>query len=323
MSDTVNIIGFPKLGIYDLSIDRVAIKGIFGTGVNIYWYAIIITVGMILALSFCMWRAKDFGLKSDNIIDVALWGVPLALIGARVYYILMRLDRFDSFWDMINFRNGGLAIYGGIIAAFLTGLVLCKIKKINVLALFDCASLGFFIGQLIGRWGNFMNAEAHGGQTSLPWGMTINDSVPYHPTFLYESLWNLVGFLLAFLLIRKIRKADGEVFFFYMAWYGLGRAMIEQLRTDSLYLFGVIRVSQLLGIVFFVLAAACIVLIRTGVWNKQLEKMRLKKIEKSGFYTPVFETDGDIVTTEVNDTDLFAAQLEAHKNADENNDSEQ
>lgn len=324
MTETTNIISFPKLGIYDLNIDRVAIGGIFGTEINIYWYAIIITFGMILAMSFCMWRAKDFGITSDNIIDVALWGVPISLVGARVYYVLMRLDRFENFWEMINFRNGGLAIYGAVIAAFATGLIYSKIKKINALALFDCASLGFFIGQLIGRWGNFFNAEAHGTETTLPWGMTINDSVAYHPTFLYESLWNLAGFLIAFFIIRKIKKADGEVFFFYMGWYGLGRAFIEQLRTDSLYIFDVIRVSQLLGALFFIASVVCIILIRTGVWGRTAEKIKAKRIQKKGFYSPVFESDENNgnVSIQPEDTDLFVAQLEAHKNIEQENSSE-
>ncbi len=327
-----NIIEFPDLGIYDLQVDRVAVEDVFGTGLDIYWYAVIITFGMILALAFCMWRAKDFGLKSDNVVDVALWAVPFGLIGARMYYVLMKLDTYESFWDMLNFRNGGLAIYGGIIAGFVTGLVFCRIKKINFLAMFDCASFGFFIGQAIGRWGNFINGEAYGSETSLPWGMTIqryyidsstneltlSDYIvgPVHPTFLYESLWNILGLVIAIFIIKKFKKEHGECFFFYMGWYGLGRAFIEGLRTDSLMVFGVLRVSQLLGIIFFLVSTACFVLIRLGVWHRLLEKAEEKKRIKAGVYAPVFEHDGaEIITEEgITETDLFVASLEAHKN---------
>ncbi|MBE6895918.1 MAG: prolipoprotein diacylglyceryl transferase [Ruminococcaceae bacterium] len=338
MTATTNIIEFPKLGIFDFRIDRVAINNLFGTELDIYWYAIIITFGMILALSFCMWRAKDFGLKSDNVIDVALWAVPFGLIGARVYYVLMRLDTFESFWDMINFRNGGLAIYGGIIAGFITGLVFCKIKKINVLAMFDCASFGFFIGQAVGRWGNFVNGEAYGSNTDLPWGMTIqryyldsktnavtlSDYIvgPAHPTFLYESLWNILGLIIAIFIIRKLKKEHGECFFFYMGWYGLGRAFIEGLRTDSLKIFDVIRISQLLGIVFFVVSVVCFVLIRIGVWRRFCDKFEEKKRIKEGYYAPVFEYDGAEVVEEegITETDLFVASLEAHKGVSQSED---
>lgn len=312
--DTTNTISFNKLGIFDLEIDRVAIDNIFGTGIDIYWYAIIITCGMILAISFCMWQAKNFGFKSDDIIDVCLWGVPCALIGARLYFVLFMLEHFETLWEMINFRNGGLAIYGGIIAAFIVGLVFCKVKKKNALALFDLASFGFFIGQAIGRWGNFVNAEAYGSVTDLPWGMSINGEAAVHPTFLYESIWNLVGFLVAFFVIKRFKKENGEIFCFYMGWYGLGRAFIEGLRQDSLRVLGVFRISQILGIVFFVGAIVLFVLIRKGVIRKITEKVVQKQIDKQNSYTNVFEgedTEDSAIT--VNESDLFMASLEAHR----------
>ena len=323
-----NTISFNKLGIFDLEINRVAINNIFGTGIDIYWYAIIITFGMILAISFCMWQSKKFGFTSDELLDVCLWGVPCALIGARLYFVLFMLDHFDSLWDMINFRNGGLAIYGGIIAAFIVGLVYCKIKKKNALALFDLASFGFFIGQSIGRWGNFVNAEAYGSVTDLPWGMSINGAEAVHPTFIYESLWNLIGFLIAFIVIKRVKKEHGEIFCFYMGWYGLGRAFIEGLRQDSLKVLGVFRISQILGLVFFVGAIVLFVLIRKGVIRKLTEKIVQKQVDKQNSYTNVFESseDEDSVIT-VNEADLFMASLEAHRgrnredeeNVDENN----
>ncbi|MBQ2881982.1 MAG: prolipoprotein diacylglyceryl transferase [Clostridia bacterium] len=323
-----NTISFNKLGIFDLEINRVAIDNIFGTGIDIYWYAVIITFGMILAISFCMWQSKKFGFTSDELLDVCLWGVPCALIGARLYFVIFMLDHFDSLWDMINFRNGGLAIYGGIIAAFIVGLVYCKIKKKNALALFDLASFGFFIGQSIGRWGNFVNAEAYGSVTDLPWGMSINGAEAVHPTFIYESLWNLIGFLIAFIVIKRVKKEHGEIFCFYMGWYGLGRAFIEGLRQDSLKVLGVFRISQILGLVFFVGAIVLFILIRKGVIRKITEKIVQKQVDKQNSYTNVFEGSEDeasVIT--VNESDLFMASLESHRgrnredeeNVDENN----
>lgn len=311
---TINTISFNKLGIFDLEINRVAISNLFGTGLDIYWYAIIITTGMLLAISFCMWQAKHFGLKSDDIIDVCLWGVPCALIGARLYFVLFMLEHFETLWEMINFRNGGLAIYGGIIAAFIVGLVFCKIKKKNALALFDLASFGFFIGQAIGRWGNFVNAEAYGSVTDLPWGMSINGEAAVHPTFIYESIWNVIGFIVAFFVIKRLKKEHGEIFCFYMGWYGLGRAFIEGLRQDSLKVLGVFRISQILGLLFFVGAIILFVLIRKGVIRRFTEKIVQKQIDTQNSYTNVFEGDeGDESPITVNDSDLFMASLEAHR----------
>ena len=324
--NTINSISFNKLGIFDLEINRVAIDNLFGLGIDIYWYAIIITFGMILAVSFCMWQAKNFGLKSDDVIDVCLWGVPCALIGARLYFVLFMLEHFETLWEMINFRNGGLAIYGGIIAAFIVGLVFCKVKNKNVLALFDLTSFGFFIGQSIGRWGNFVNAEAYGSETTLPWGMSINDAAAVHPTFLYESLWNLVGFLVAFFVIKRLRKEHGEIFCFYMGWYGLGRAFIEGLRQDSLRVLGVFRVSQVLAIAFLVGAIVLFILIRKGVVRKFAEKLEQKRIDKLNSYANVFEGDGSEESPiTVNESDLFMASLEAHRGRnreDENSEEE-
>lgn len=325
--NTTNNISFNKLGIFDLEINRVAIDNLFGVGIDIYWYAIIITFGMILAVSFCMWQAKHFGLKSDDVIDVCLWGVPCALIGARLYFVLFMLEHFETLWEMINFRNGGLAIYGGVIAAFIVGLIFCKVKNKNVLALFDLASFGFFIGQSIGRWGNFVNAEAYGSETNLPWGMSINGAAAVHPTFIYESLWNLIGFLVAFFVIKRLRKEHGEIFCFYMGWYGLGRAFIEGLRQDSLRVLGVFRVSQILAIVFLVGAIVLFILIRKGIIRKFAEKLEQKKIDKQNSYTNVFEGDGsEEAPITVNESDLFMASLEAHRGRnredEENNEEE-
>ncbi|MBO5213314.1 MAG: prolipoprotein diacylglyceryl transferase [Clostridia bacterium] len=283
-----NEICFEELGI-SFSMDRIA----FSIGnFDIYWYAVIITFGLILAVGFCMWNAPKFGLTIDNVLDVLLCGLPVAVICARVYYVLFKLDQYDSFGEMINIRDGGLAIYGGVIGAFVTGFVYCRIKKVNLLALFDLGSFGFLIGQAIGRWGNFVNAEAYGEITDLPWGMTINGHGPYHPTFLYESLWNIFGFVLLLIFAKKWMKHHGEVFSLYFAWYGLGRFFIEGLRTDSLYL-GSIRVSQLLAALFFVAGIMFFIGLRTKIFDKIQKKTKKEKTYQSLFTTPETELKED------------------------------
>lgn len=239
-------VSFPKLGLEFVINPSLSIFGL-----EIRWYALCIVTGMILAVLFAVHEGKRVGITSDNILDIALVSIPVAVIGARVYYVLFSLDSYDSVWDMFKIWEGGLAIYGGIIAGVAAGLIYCHVKKIPKGELADLGGFGFLIGQSIGRWGNFMNGEAYGGPTGLPWGMYISNGefdVPVHPTFLYESLWNALGFLLLF-LYRKHKAFKGEIFLLYVVWYGLGRAWIEGLRTDSLYLANTgIRVSQLLAV---------------------------------------------------------------------------
>ena len=241
-------------------------------GNGVYWYGILITLGLLLALWFCMKRAPRYGLTEDHIIDTVLWAVPFSILGARLYYVVFYLDQFRFSDGSIDWRetyriwDGGLAIYGAIIAAFLTACLYCRAKKLRFWALTDCAVAGLFIGQAIGRWGNFFNREAFGSMTSLPWRMRLwidgSYYIDVHPTFLYESLWNLIGLLLLCLVIDKARRFDGENTCFYFLWYGIGRFWIEGLRTDSLYLFHLtlfgerIRVSQALSLVVVIVAAA-------------------------------------------------------------------
>ena len=281
-----NLIGFDKLGIGPFRIKEAAFSiGSF----EIYWYAIIIAIGIVLAVSFCMWQAKHYELTVDNVLDVLIFGLPIGVICARAYYVLFTLEYYTSFSEMLDIRNGGLAIYGGVIGAFITGAVYCKVKKANMLALFDLASFGFLIGQSVGRWGNFVNGEAYGGVTDLPWGMSINGSLPVHPTFLYESLWNIVGLVLLFLFSKYLKKYHGEVFFLYLAWYGMGRSWIEGLRQDSLYIPKTqIRVSQLLAIVLFAAGITLFILSRKNVLKKAAEKVKERKIEKEKEYKPRF-----------------------------------
>ncbi len=264
-------IQFPNLG-WKFTIDPTA----FSIGsINIQWYGIIITLGLILALVYCLPKMKRFGLDSDRTIDVVIGGVIGGIVGARVYYVAMRWDEYKGDWkEIINTRNGGLAIYGGLIGAVLVALLLCKIKKVRILPMLDIAVIGFLIGQGVGRWGNFFNQEAFGTNTDSLFAMTggtiqrtINDSMqiggdlyqngmemlwdkPVHPCFLYESVWCLLGFvILAFW--SKRRKYDGQLLLMYLAWYGAERFIVEGLRTDSLML-GNIRISQALSAVIFV-----------------------------------------------------------------------
>ena len=219
---------------------------------TIHWYGVIIACGFLLAVLYCSKRAKSFGLEGDSVFDVVIYGLPVGIICARAYYVLFYLELFrgKGFLDYIAIWNGGLAIYGGIIGAALTLVVYCAVKKIKLAPFLDLASLGFLIGQSVGRWGNFINREAYGCETTLPWrmGLTNGGATAYvHPTFLYESLWNLVGFVLLHFLSKR-RRYDGQTALMYLAWYGVGRALIEGLRADSLYLFDTgIRVSQLLA----------------------------------------------------------------------------
>lgn len=254
-----NYISFPGIGIGEIKIDKIAFS-MFGR--DIAWYGIIITVGIILASLYVVNRGKYEGVSQDDILDFAIFVIPIAVIGARAYYVLTSLDQYDTFGEMIAIWNGGLAIYGAIIGGALTALVVCLIKKIKILKMFDMLSPAVMIGQMIGRWGNFVNAEAHGGVTDIFIRMGIRGefmSTPIyvHPTFLYESLWNLLGFLLINAYYKK-KKYHGEIFFMYISWYGLGRFFIEGLRTDSLYV-GPFRISQVIGLASFVVGAVFLV----------------------------------------------------------------
>lgn len=277
---------FPKMGI-DINIKSEAFT-VFG--VQIQWYGVIITIGMLLAILFGFSQMKKYGIDSDRAIDAIIGGIIGGVIGARLYYVFLEWDNYKgNLKEIINTRNGGLAIYGGIIGAFLIGGIIAKIRKLRLMPLLDIAGMGFLIGQGIGRWGNFFNHEAFGYNTDLPWGMTSgriqqwiienNSSMsstadilamdpmkPVHPCFLYESIWCLLGFVVLF-LISKRRKFDGQMFLMYVGWYGIGRFFIEGLRTDSLML-GNLRVSQVLGMIAFI--ASVIILFIMGSKVKRM-----------------------------------------------------
>ena len=279
--DTVFHVEFPGLGL-DLTLDRVAFS--IG-GFNVYWYGILIAAGLMLAMVFAFHYAADFGINSDRLVDVVFIGTVLAIVCARIAYVAMAPFEYQAVWEMLDIREGGIAIYGGIIGAFVFGGLAARWRKIPLLPLFDVVGMGFFIGQGIGRWGNFMNQEAFGCNTTLPWGMysdgtnrylanmqqtlaaqgvTVDPTQPVHPTFLYESLWCLFGFLVLFLYMKH-RRFHGQLFLMYLTWYGLGRYWIEGLRTDSLFIGNTnLRFSQ---VVALVTVAAAIVLQVYG-WQK-------------------------------------------------------
>lgn len=229
-------------------------------GLEIYFYGVIIAVGFILSGLYLLRRRKSYGLTQDNVFDIFLCAMIGGLIGARLYYVIFNAENYfgpGKWMNIIRFRDGGLAIYGGIILGCASAMVYGKIKKLNLALILDAAGNAIPLGQAIGRWGNFMNREAYGYETGLPWKMGLTDAygtaVYVHPTFLYESLWNLAGFILLHIFSKRWKRFSGQTFLLYTLWYGLGRIWIEGLRTDSIYLGSSgIRVSQ-------VLAGACIV----------------------------------------------------------------
>ena len=268
-------------------------------GHTFYWYGVIIACGFLLAVSYAYHRCdRDFGISQDDLTDVLLFGVPLGIIGARIYYIVF-FGHYNTLADMVKIWEGGLAIYGGIIAAVLTILIVCRVKKISALAVLDVVSFGLLIGQCIGRWGNFMNREAFGYETDIfcRMGLTLDGTTIYvHPTFLYESLWNLIGFIALHIYSKKReRRFDGQYFLMYLAWYGLGRMWIEGLRTDSLYIgSSSIRVSQVLaGVTCVVSVALLIIIIKSGKCAP--EKLWINRVaaRKSGADTAPDAADGD------------------------------
>ena len=256
-------VSFPEMGLRFSLSDTALQFSLFGSPITIKWYGIMIACGFLLAVIYAFKRAKSFKLDEDAMFDVVLVSTVCAFVGARLYYVLFSVDRAFYFADPLSILRvweGGLGIYGGLIFAFLTGLIMCRVRKVNTLAMFDLCSIGFLIGQAIGRWGNFFNQEAYGGNTALPWGMTgdmiqsgvhatsVYDwALPVHPTFLYESLWCALGFVVLHLISVKAYTFRGKLFAGYMIWYGAGRFCIESLRTDSLKL-GSLRVSQLVAV---------------------------------------------------------------------------
>ena len=290
-----SFVEFPKLGLKFGISDILFQFDLFGQTITIRWYGLIIALGFLLAMIYGLKRAKQFDIDPDRMIDVVLVSALFAFVGARLYFVLFSDQRAEFFANPLSILEvwkGGLGIYGGIIFAFLTALWMCRLRKVNTLAMFDLASLGFLIGQGIGRWGNFFNCEAFGGYTDNLFAMRIKESIvnpsmisaglleheivengvkyiQVHPTFLYESCWNLC--VLAFMLwYRKRKKFDGEMLWVYFLGYGLGRVWIEGLRTDQLKLPGTgLAVSQLLS--------AALVGAAVGVLHYKHSKLKKQK----------------------------------------------
>ncbi len=226
-------------------------------GLSVRWYGIIMALAMIIGIALLSYRAKAYGYKSDDLIDLALWVLPAAVIGARLYYVIFEFERYaGDIWRMINIREGGLAIHGGVIGGVLAGYLYTRHKKMNTWQIADLVMPSLILGQAIGRWGNFINGEAHGGPTNLPWAIMV-DGVAVHPTFLYESIWNLLVFF-SLLKLSSIKKFDGEIVCWYMVLYSIGRFFIEGLRTDSLML-GPLRMAQVISLIFIAVGLIIIV----------------------------------------------------------------
>lgn len=288
----MEILRFPGLG-WEIPISRVAVS--IGS-LEIYWYGVIIAVGFGLGLWVYLSHNRSCGIHPDEGLDIILWSMLGAIVGARAYYVAFQWDHYkENLKEIFNLRGGGLAIYGGIIGALIVAFIVCRSKKLPMLPVADAAFPGVMLGQAIGRWGNFFNMEAFGTNTTLPWGMTsdtisnylsrhqaalaaqgvmVDPSLPVHPTFLYESLWNLIGVAVLLLWLFPRRSYDGQITLGYTAWYGLGRFFVEGLRTDSL-MWGSVRVSQALGGVLFIVAAGLML----AIFLRSRKPMTLEYIE--------------------------------------------
>lgn len=277
------IVEFPGLGLH------FSFKNYFSIGsLDIAFYGLIIAVGLFLAIVYAFVQFKKVGVDKDKAIDAIIGGIIGGIVGARIYYVIFAWDAYkENLWSIFDIRSGGLAIYGGIIGALAVGLLIAKWRKIKLRPLLDIVGIGFLLGQGIGRWGNFINVEAFGSNTTMPWGMTspsittylqskmsyfesigvtVDPNMPVHPCFLYESIWCLIGFVVLHFYLKH-RRFDGEVFLLYLGYYGLGRFFIEGLRTDSL-MVGSLRVSQLLAGALFVASILAVIIIRFHIKGK-------------------------------------------------------
>lgn len=264
---------------------------------DIYWYGIIIATGFLLALIYGLKNAPRYGLNSDRMLDVILVATPVAILSARTYYVIFDGEKLNGIGDFFGFGTSsgfaGLAIYGGVIGAFASGAVMCKIRKVKILDMFDVAAAGFLIGQGIGRWGNFINQEAYGAFTgSSFWGMQSEKTVSemgeglVHPCFLYESIWCIAGFFILNHFSKK-RRFSGEISLMYCVWYGFGRGFIELLRTDSL-MIGNLKVSCLLSFLISIAAFSALAVLRN----------RYKENSSLADYEEVFTDNGESDTAD-------------------------
>ncbi|MCD8220054.1 MAG: prolipoprotein diacylglyceryl transferase [Ruminococcus sp.] len=313
---------FPKLGI-DITVDSTAFQ--IGN-LSIQWYGILITLGLILAMIYAFTQVRKYGLHPDGVLDAVIGGIIGAIIGARAYYVLLNWDNYAGDWKSIfQIREGGLAIYGGIIGGLAVCCLVAKLRKVRILPLLDIAGIGFLLGQGIGRWGNFFNQEAFGTNTDSIFGMSggrIQEWITYsypntsyyqnfgteldasqavHPCFLYESVWCLLGFVLLAIFAKKIRRYDGQIFLIYIGWYGIERAFVEGLRTDSLVI-GNIRISQLLAILCVIASVILQIIIGTKVKRMGCDYHMYKDTDESKRILAVTATKGTAVAVPAEDT---------------------
>jgi phosphatidylglycerol:prolipoprotein diacylglycerol transferase len=272
---------FPKIG-FKIPVDANGIAFRIGS-LAIHWYGLLISLGLLLAMLYSFNRAKKIGVDRNKLMDVVIAGLIGGIIGARLYYVIFSWEEYrGDIWSVFRIWKGGLAIYGGIIGAFAFAWLMCRIRSCPMKISFDLAAMGFLIGQSIGRWGNFVNQEAFGDNTNLPWGMLsaktrafleanqgklaaqniiVDPAVPVHPTFLYESLWCALGFVVLHIIHTRYQKFSGQIFLSYGVWYGTGRFFIEGFRTDSL-MIGTLRVSQILAALIVIV---CLTLLIAGL----------------------------------------------------------
>lgn len=238
--------------------------------IQVHWYGLIIGFGVLLGLIIALRESERRGLDKEIFTDLILFAVPIAIISARIYYVIFQWEYYSQNpGDIIKIWNGGIAIHGALIGSVLTAIVFAKVKKVSFWKLVDIAAPSLLLGQAIGRWGNFMNQEAHGGEVTRSFlekmhlpefiinQMYINGTY-YHPTFLYESIWNILGVIIL-LSLRKVNLRRGELFLTYVIWYSIGRYFIEGLRTDSLMLTESLRIAQVISIVLIAVAIALVV----------------------------------------------------------------
>lgn len=243
-------------------------------GIEVRWYGVLIAAALLLGMLIAVKRAPKFNIKGDDILDFFIFLIPSVIIGARLYYVIFEWDYFSKHLsEIVMTWHGGLAIHGGIIAGVIVGLILCRVKKIRFFTLADTVIPALPIGQAIGRWGNYFNQEAHGTLTDLPWAITVNDPtmgmIRVHPTFLYESIWNLLVFGFILFYEKHFKETDGELLFLYFALYSIGRFFIEGLRTDSL-MFLNIRVAQLISLVLMAIGFGGLIYLRKKYKKEQM-----------------------------------------------------
>ena len=305
-----NIISFPGLGIGEFEIKEAAFPFLFGR--DVMWYGIILTLGIIAGFSYALFRSKRENITSDDVLDYGIYCVISAIIGARLYYVLTSLDRFigetvgETLYNIVAIWDGGIAIYGAIIAGAIAIIIVSKVKKIKVTSALDMISPGVMLGQIIGRWGNFVNAEAFGEATTLPWRMGIRneyypETIYVHPTFLYESLWNLIGFVIINAFYKK-KRYNGQIFLMYITWYGFGRMLVEGLRTDSL-MVGSFRISQVLGFACFIVGTALLIYFGVKYRNNKSDVERNEKTEETAVATESCTDNAAICETNAENTD--------------------